>query len=221
MDLQQPRGLCGRCGPVLRTHPVEALGEAALVEELAFDLFELSVQEEARLVYQADERVGRGLGVREVGRVGQVGPVRLFQFGPNQQRLARALVPLAEPALSQEVLVILGQFPQARACHVGQLDLHLLRCCGSQRALHDVLLARPRSLHHLVMGAAAPLDVSVAEGHRDIVDKLGKLKAFQVAVATMLGDQRFTVCHRPPRPCCRRGTTPCAPRSGHGGLPGR
>jgi len=59
----------------------------------------------------------------------------------------------------------------------------------SPRSLGYILDAAPCRLHHLVVGAAAPVDVSVAKPHGHVIDKLGHLKAFQPAVTAVPGDQ--------------------------------
>jgi hypothetical protein len=46
-------------------------------------------------------------------------------------------------------------------------------------------------LHHLVVSAAALLNVAITETDGDVIDKLRDLKAFQAAVAAMPGDERF------------------------------
>jgi len=57
--------------------------------------------------------------------------------------------------------------------------------------ISDVLDTGAGGLHHLVVGAAALVDVVVAEAHRHIVDQLCDLEALQVAVAAMGRDQRL------------------------------
>jgi hypothetical protein len=60
-------------------------------------------------------------------------------------------------------------------------------------ALGDVLHTGSGGLDHLVVRAAAAVDVAVAEPHRDIVDKLGDLEALEPAIAAVLWDQRFSL----------------------------
>jgi len=46
----------------------------------------------------------------------------------------------------------------------------------------------PCGLHHLVLGAAEPIDVAIAKAHRDIIiHQLGQLKALQIAVPAVFG----------------------------------
>jgi len=57
------------------------------------------------------------------------------------------------------------------------------------RPFSDVLHAAPCRLHHLIMRAAAPVNVAVAEAHCHIIDQLRHLKTLQLAIASMLGNQ--------------------------------
>jgi hypothetical protein len=58
-------------------------------------------------------------------------------------------------------------------------------------AFGDVLDTGADSLHHLVVGAAAPIDVAVAEAHGHVVDQLCDLEALQGAMAAVGRDQGF------------------------------
>src|SRR5690625_1060285 len=104
----------------------------------------------------------------------------------NEVVAARVVVgPEVQAALSQEVFVVEAEFFEAGARHVGQLELHLFGRAARDAALGDVLHAGSCSLHHLVVGAAAQADVSVAEAYREIIDKLRHDEALQVAVASV------------------------------------
>ena len=48
---------------------------------------------------------------------------------------------------------------------------------------------RPVSTQHLIVGAAAFVDVTVAEPHSDIVDELRDLKALQLAIGAVRRDE--------------------------------
>ena len=78
--------------------------------------------------------------------------------------------PRRQSALPQEVPIIQPQFLQAGTGHAGQLELALLRGAAGLAALGDVLDARARSLHHLVVRAAALVDETVANGARQRED---------------------------------------------------
>ena len=60
---------------------------------------------------------------------------------------------------------------------------------GTRRALPA--MTAPRRLHHLIMSTTVLAYVLVAKAHRHIVYQLRHLKAPQLAVAAMLGDQGF------------------------------
>ena len=117
-----------------------------------------------------------------------------YQFRPARV-LAR---PLRQPALPQIILIVQPQFLQAGARHVRELEFRFLGRAARLAALRDVLHARTRRLHHLVVGAAALLDVPVAETHRHIVGQLRHLKAFQLPVAAMQRNQFFRLIHNYP-----------------------
>ena len=51
--------------------------------------------------------------------------------------------------------------------------------------------------------AAAFVDVAIAEADGYVVDELGDLEAFEVSVASVLGDQGFMLPHAPPPYPCR------------------
>lgn len=101
------------------------------------------------------------------------------------------LVPLCEVADSQEVFVIGEEFFEACSRDVGELDLHFGRSGGCFRAFDDVLLAGPRRLNHLVDGAVALPEESLAEVIGEIVDNLGLLEGVEVSVAVVPEEARL------------------------------
>jgi hypothetical protein len=115
--------------------------------------------------------------------VDQLLPARIFAF------------PKRKTALAQEILVIQAQFFHARPRHIGQLDFGFLRGAGSLAALGDVLDTRPRRLHHLIVCAAAMVDIALAETNRHVKNQLRDLKTLQISVAAMLLDQGFVGRH--------------------------
>lgn len=98
-------------------------------------------------------------------------------------------------ALAQEILVVEAQLLQAGACYIRQLELHLFRGAAGLTTLGDVLDAAARGLNHLIVGAAAFGDVSVAEPDRYVIDKLRDLKALKSPVTAMLRNQRVACIH--------------------------
>ncbi len=60
-------------------------------------------------------------------------------------------------------------------------------------ALGDVLFAAAGGLDHLVGGARAAIDEAVYEGDGGVVDDLGGLVGFELAVASVRTDQVLTI----------------------------
>ena len=98
------------------------------------------------------------------------------------------LGPLWQAVLAQKVLVVQQQFLKAGAGHAREFQFRLLRCTAGRTAFRDVLDPAACRLHHLVVSAAALVDVAIAEPDGYIVAKLGDLEALQPTVATMLRD---------------------------------
>ena len=105
-------------------------------------------------------------------------------------------LPLLQPPLPEKVLIVQSQFLQAGAGHVGELEFSLLRGAAGLAALGDVLHARTRRLHHLIVGAAALLDVAIAETHRHVVHQLRHLETLQLPVAAVPWNQSLRLRHR-------------------------
>jgi len=120
---------------------------------------------------------------RVVGGLG----AQIYQFLPK----GVVSLPLFQPPLAQEVLVVELQLFQAGAGDACQLEFELLGGSAGLAALGDVLDAGAGGLDHLVVGAAALVDVAIAEADGYVVDELGHLEALEVPVAAVLGDQRF------------------------------
>ena len=93
--------------------------------------------------------------------------------------------PLLQAALTQKILIIQPQFLQARAGHVGEFEFGFFGRAAGLAALSDILCAGTRSLHHLIVRAAALLDVAIAETHGHIIDQLRHLKTLQLPVTAM------------------------------------
>jgi hypothetical protein len=121
-----------------------------------------------------------------------VGGVGLTVQVPEPTRVAVVFGPLLNAVRAQEVAVILEQFAEARLGHASQKDFGLLGCPGSVAAFLDVLLSRPRGLHHLVDGAVALLQEAPAKAHGAVVDNAGFLKGKEVFVASVRRNEMFT-----------------------------
>jgi hypothetical protein len=105
--------------------------------------------------------------------------------------------PHGEIPLPEVVLVIEAQLFEARPRHIGQPQLCFFGGPTGFAPLGNVLHSAPGCLHHLIMGAAAPVDVSPAEPHRDVVAKLSELKTPQIPVPPVLWNQ-WLLFHPPP-----------------------
>lgn len=73
--------------------------------------------------------------------------------------------------------------------HLGQFQFYFLRSGRSLRPLSDILHPAPRRMYHLVMGAAAPVNILIAKAHGNVIAELRHLKAFQLTVTAMFRDQ--------------------------------
>ncbi len=98
--------------------------------------------------------------------------------------------PLRQPPLPQKIFIIQPQLLQARPRHVRELEFGFLGRAAGLAALGNVLHAAPRRLRHLVVRAAAPVNVTVAEPHRHV----RRLKIL-VLVALRRGDLKRAI-HR-------------------------
>ena len=116
---------------------------------------------------------------------------------PGHQRRPPRIVlgPLHPSPLAEVVLVVQSQFLEAGAGHIGEFEFGLFRGAAGLAALGDVLHAAARSLHHLVVSAAALVNVAVTKPHRHIVAQLRELKTLEFPVTSVLRDQGFWV-HR-------------------------
>ena len=93
--------------------------------------------------------------------------------------------PEREAAVAEEVFVVEAEFFQAGAGDLGEFEFCFFGCGAGRATFGDVLDAAAGGLDHLVMGAAAWVDVAVAEADGDVVDELGELEGFEVSVATV------------------------------------
>jgi hypothetical protein len=94
--------------------------------------------------------------------------------------------------LPEEILKIELQFFEAGAGHIGELKFGLFGGVGRLAALGDIPHAAARGLHHLIVSAAAFLDVEVAEPHGHVIGQLRYLKALQFPVAAVQGDESLS-----------------------------
>gem|GEM_PF-6829693 len=99
--------------------------------------------------------------------------------------------PLGQVALAQKVLVVEAQFLQAGPGHAGQLEFRLLRGPTGRASFGDVLHPAARRLNHLVPRPAAGRDIALAKPHRDVVAQPRQLKALQLPVPAMPGNDRL------------------------------
>lgn len=102
---------------------VKAFGDAAVCQELPFELSNLAAEQVSGLVQQADQSVGchfRGGGgdaewIMQVGLAGKIVP-------PHGQGFRRVFVPESQAALADEVSVILEEFFQTAAGDAGESE---------------------------------------------------------------------------------------------------
>jgi hypothetical protein len=207
------RALWGKIGLIRRIRPIllfavgescsgELFGVAAPFHKALFERGDLAVEEEVRLVYQADEcvradsrvvafeppRVECGaLLVFEIGQISRIGLIRpifskLLRHAPHGAGFLAVGIPLRESPLAQVVFVVQQKLVQARACDIHQAQFGLRRSRRSPTALGDVLPAAAGGLDHLVHSARAGIQELFAEPHRGIVDDRRCLKARGVTV---------------------------------------
>lgn len=91
----------------------------------------------------------------------------------------------------QKIAIVGEELLEARARHIGELDFGLLGGPRGHARLDDVLLAGPGRLDHLVMGAAALVDKTVAEIDRGVVNDLRLLVGEQPLIAAVPRDEVF------------------------------
>src|SRR6266568_2421067 len=179
--------------PGLASLAVKPLREPAFAQKRLLQLLQLASEQKTRLIDQANQSVRRYFRRGRLESVGvrRLRPVRLVRQipPPHRQGLRRVLVPQAEPALAQKVLVVQQQFFQARPRHAGQLQFGFLGSGGRHAALGDILHPAARRLHHLVVGARLFLHEPPAENHRAVIRKLRRLETPQLAVAAMRRNQ--------------------------------
>ena len=79
--------------------------------------------------------------------------------------------------------------------HIGQLQLHLARCVAIDISFCKVLLARTGSLHHLVYGAIAGLQILMSEIVGNVVDTFRLTESLQRTVVVALPKKVFVLLH--------------------------
>ena len=168
---------------------MEFFGEATFAEKIGLETHDLSAEEIARLIHQAEQGVGRDLGGAEQNllRCKRAS----LQLAAHELRLAALLFPSRQTPLTEEIFVVQNQFFQAGAGDVRELDLGFLRSARSNAAFGDILDPAPRGLHHLVVRAGALLDETVAENHCGIENQTGSLKAPKPPVAAVLRENQM------------------------------
>jgi hypothetical protein len=72
--------------------------------------------------------------------------------------------------MMQEILAIEAQLFKTGPRNIGELKFGLFRGARRLAPFGNVLDARPRRLNHLIMGAAALVNVSVTKSHRYIIN---------------------------------------------------
>lgn len=162
-----------------------------LGQELGVELPQKLVEQVAGLVHDADERVGRVLFALlfDVRLIGLIGPIRPIAKPPHKQRLIMVLGPFFEAALPQKIAVIEQELFLAGPRDADQLQLHLGTRARSNTSFGDVLPTAARGLHHLVDGAALPVEVKLGEGDGPVVPNLRHLERFQPLIPAVRLDE--------------------------------
>lgn len=93
--------------------------------------------------------------------------------------------------LAQIVFVVEAQLFQAGAGHAGQLEFGFLGRSAGRAAFGDVLHTAARGLHHLIPRPAAGRDIPSAKPHRHVIAQPRQLKALQLLVSAMPGNNRL------------------------------
>ena len=228
---------------LLGAQAVEALGEAALFQERLFQGGELAIQKIATHVQEGERGIGDELGGGGHGRTrtstdehgrtwtclggGHYGPLSFVLYpgldlvnggaAPGLKAEERGVPwrPLFKTPVPEKVLVVAAEFLETGAGDVGELELGLFRSAAGLASLGDVFAAAARGLNHLVVRAAAPVKVTVAETHGHVVDQLREVKAFQVPITAVRGDQFFGAIHADLL-TCEGGGVNIAPLDRHG-----
>lgn len=105
-------------------------------------------------------------------------------------------VQFAKPFRIRVVLCpFLKQFLKARPYNAGQTDLGLFRGRRSQAALDDVLLARTRCLHHLVISSIPFRHEPLAKAYRRIINDQRLFVGEKVPVTSVWRNESFGHWH--------------------------
>jgi len=173
--------------PMQQAGAGHALTQAALFEEILFQPAELLIEQVVGLVYQAKRDVGHYLG-RAGFHEPAVKLVSLRDFAAKLSDIERfpgGFAPFAMVAHPQVVPVVVEQFLEAGAGHVGEFDLGFLGGESGLAAFEDVFLAGTSGLDHLVNRAVAFGEKLVSEAEGDIENDLRLVEGVEgLVVAT-------------------------------------
>src|ERR1043166_8905631 len=164
---------------LLGAQAVEALGEAALLQERLFQGGELAIQKIATHVQEGERGIGDELGGGGHGRTrtstdehgrtwtclggGHYGPLSFVLYpgldlvnggaAPGLKAEERGVPwrPLFKTPVPEKVLVVAAEFLETGAGDVGELELGLFRSAAGLASLGDVFAAAARGLNHLVV----------------------------------------------------------------------
>jgi hypothetical protein len=163
-------------------HP---LTQAALFQEILFQSAELLVEQEIRLVNEADGNVGdhlRRAGFHKLA----VKFKRMWSLAAqpsHELRLFGVLVPNDMVTHAKVVAIVGEQFFETRPAHARELNLGFLRSERGFAAFEDVLFPGARGLDHLVHRAVAFAEILVREPKGEVVNDFGFL----------VGEQRLII----------------------------
>src|SRR5436309_7467087 len=105
-------------------------------------------------------------------------------------------VPQRQAALAKKIFIVQTKLFQAGTGYIRQFELSLFGGTCRLAAFSYVLHSTAGRLHHLVVSSAALLNIAVTETHSHVIDQLCHLKALELAVTAVLGDEGFVRGHQ-------------------------
>lgn len=140
---------------------------------------------------QADEDICHDVGWAsfDICPIGLIGLIFASAQTPHEPCFPAVLVPQGQLSHSQKISVIFQKFLQARARYVHQFDLGFLGSSGGFAPFQNILLPRPRALHHLVNSPVSPIEKTFAKPHGGVVDNPRFLERKQVFVTAVRRDK--------------------------------
>jgi len=168
-----------------------AFAQAAVTEKILFQPLDLPVEEITSHFDQANDDVGADGGVGVLDAlfeglvVGVEGAVELAEAA-GMGVLRR---PFLDVAGAHEIAIVFEEFFLAGAGNVGEFEFGFLGGAAGLAAFKDVLFAGAGGLHHLIVGAGAFADETVAEIECGLKNDQGFAIGKEILMAAMSGDE--------------------------------